>query len=553
MIAAGLLLAGGAWGQVLRQVTSVSQNLALEHFGGEARMIKVSAFDVDPDDAVDQRPYVGLNVSNGPISAGNVAMVTFTLSGATFDQAATPTNLDQRAAGCAGARTSPSVVEASVSSGGARGDASVTYRVEVTDTGNTGLADGQAMCFWVPDLSATLATVSAPGVNPPVRGVNVTASIDTSGGTAVGSPFPGRISGMTDIDSDDSGTVEGAEVGNATNLDRTLFMAVPALTARLVRGDTGYVNIADRTKIATGGTPDPSVSGRDRTMGLRVGTLSVMLSSVDIWKLDGSGTLSDTALDSSLSGQINLSVSGRFQSGDKVVVGSGPTALIGTPSGPMAEVSVPIGTAALEIVYVPGGVDVLKPGAFAVGGAYLFNDRRNNNAMIMASTGLIRYAGVEVEAYAYGVVRGGGMDESFARITCEATANCQVFADCTDQDGMGYFGGPVMVEAGKTVIVNSDMIAETLEGGWASGRGRCDLHSTGELSFQHMLRSGTTLVNSSAVVGRGLDERAAGMTDDAIEAVQKVVDNICASTPGIQDLDTTMDGDQMTPCRTVAQ
>ena len=90
---AGLLLAGVAWAQdpVLRQVTSAAQLLASEHFGGEPRVVSVSKMDLD--DATDgvQRPYVGLNVQGAGVSPGNVAEITFTLAGATFDQAATPT------------------------------------------------------------------------------------------------------------------------------------------------------------------------------------------------------------------------------------------------------------------------------------------------------------------------------------------------------------------------------------------------------------------------------------------------------------------------------
>ena len=89
-------------------------------------------------------------------------------------------------------------------------------------------------------------------------------------------------------------------------------------------------------------------------------------------------------------------------------------------------------------------------------------------------------------------------------MTCEASAKCVIFADCTDQAGMSYFGGPVEVGAGETGVVSSDMIAAAIGGGWDSGRGRCDMVSNGDLSVQHMVRSGHTLVNNSVVVNKAI-------------------------------------------------
>ena len=176
-------------------------------------------------------------------------------------------------------------------------------------------------------------------------------------------------------------------------------------------------------------------------MGLSVGTLSVGVSQMDIFELDGSGLLPKDRVDGSLSGQIDLTVGGRFQSGDRLVVGSGPTALSGDIEGMTASITVQTAViASMPIAYVPGGVDVLKPGMFMAGAAYLFNDRRNANAPIPSmSQGEIKYAGVEVEGYAYGVVKGGGMESSSLRVTCEHTMDCLVFGDCAGADGTEYF------------------------------------------------------------------------------------------------------------------
>lgn len=559
LAAAGLVLANVAWGQaVLRQVTSSDGAgnmimVASEYFGGEPRSVLLSKFDIDDTAANLQRPYVGLVLTGGPITTGNAAEITFTLAGAVFEQAATPSNLDRRSGTCGGDAGNNLTV--SVVSGGARGDESVTFRAEAT----AGIDNDTAICFWVPDLSVGLTTVSAPGVMPAVMGVQVTSSISTV--TTSGTTFPAAING-NNVDEDGMATPDNTTGMPGPITMRTILQAANAVTTSLGTGDTAYVSVADRTKIVQGGTRDPSVAGTGGTMGLRVGTLEVGLAAADtIWKLEG-GTFTGTAgtdphpgklqgtLDSTLSGQVELSVGGRFGSGDKVVVGSGPTALMATPSGGVAEVTVQLEVGSTNsIVYVPGGVDNLKPGTFAAGGMRLFNDRRNNNAALAPmSMGHIRYAGINVEGYAYGVVRSGGMESSVVRVTCEASATgtCVVFGDCRDQGGDDYFSDvPVPIAVGETAVWSSDDIATVLGGGWDSGRGSCDIHSNGELSVQHMVRTGSALINNSTVVGRGLDERDAA-TKSEIAAVQAVVDNICASvgtTADSNDVTMTITGE----------
>ena len=152
--------------------------------------------------------------------------------------------------------------------------------------------------------------------------------------------------------------------------------------------------------------------------------------------------------------------------------------------------------------------------------SYRLNERIAGTKALVVGAGSIgraiartlRAAGIEVEGYAYGVVKGGAMYEaSIIRATCEGSGDgCVVFADCTDQDGMNYFGGPVSIAAGATAKVDNDQLAAALGGGWDKGRGRCDIYSTAPLAVQHMIRTASGLINNSAVVGRGLDEQTDG-------------------------------------------
>ena len=524
-----LSLAGGAWAQVLRQSTSTPAVVALEYFGAAGgREIQSAGFDVDADPAdrtSTVRPYVALTVNNGPITTGNVAEITFTLTGATLSQSVSPANLDLRSS-CTDAATQ-SGLSVSVSGGGAQEDASVTFRTEVTAGG--GLADGQAICFWVPNLQATLANLAPPG-SPPSMGVAVTATIEQ--GVTNQNAFPGRISGPVggDVDAnDDEDALDGNEVGSSPNAPGRVFSAMPALLTMLEPGGEALVSLKDRTKISRG-VADPSVKESAKApMGLSVGALSIATAPAaasGIWQLNGTANVvgANGAIDASLGGQVMLSVGGPFQDGDKVVFGKAPSAREVMAEGMMASTALELKPGRTTIVYVPSGTNLLEPSTFVAMARYAFNSSDNNSALaIKPTSGEVKYDGIEVEGYAYGVVKGDGMDMSYGRATCEApSGECEMYVQCTGQDGTPYFGGPMKVGSGQTAVISSDDLAMALGGGWETGRGRCEIFSTAPLAFQHMVRSGHTLVNNSVVVGRGIDENV----DDGIQAV---VDRICAS------------------------
>ena len=533
LAAAGLALANVAWGQnpVLRQTASMPQVVAAEYFGsGDGREVLTSGFAT--------RPYVQLAVDVADIGAANVGNITFTLGGATFSQTVSTAHLDYRTGdNCGTGSPQNNLLVTGVTAGGAKSDSSVTFEARA----NTGLTNGSFICFWLPDIQATLTTVTqATATAPAVMGVNVTAKV--SQGATTTNPFPAAINGA-DVDHDMDAATDPIP-GPITS--KTILTVAPALMTSLGMGQVAQVSIKDRTKIASGGEKDPSVMDQSKApMGVLVGTLTIdaaaaamaaaeALTAATILKLDGKGSAAPGGvIDSSLGGQVVVSVGGPFQDGDKVVFGSGDDARQVEPAGGMATNTVELkGQTSMKIVYVPSGAGVLKPGVFAGMARYSFNNPDNNNAQpILPSKGEIRYAGLEVEGYAYGVVKGGGMDTSYGRATCRAASGaCSVFVDCTDEAGMGYFGGPVMIPAGATQVIDSDSLAEALGGGWESGRGRCDVWSTHQLDVQHMVRSGHTLVNNSAVVGRGLDESR----DADLMSIQEIVTDICNSV-GMND------------------
>ena len=228
-----------------------------------------------------------------------------------------------------------------------------------------------------------------------------------------------------------------------------------------------------------------------------------------------------TTLHSSLSGTLDITVGGRMQENDAVILGANQTQA-DSKAFRMGENGVATlglvleNIPSMDIIYVPGGVATLRPAVFKATAEVNFNDARNAGGPVRTATGAIAeaegrlsYQGVNPAAYAYGVVRSaanGGMERSFLRVTCADTpAGCSVFLDCNGQDGTGYFGQittdsePLANNA--TEVFTSDEIAAALPGGgWESGRGQCDLLSNGNLQVQHMIRSGGIQVNNSVVI-----------------------------------------------------
>ena len=80
-----------------------------------------------------------------------------------------------------------------------------------------------------------------------------------------------------------------------------------------------------------------------------------------------------------------------------------------------------------------------------------------------------------------------------------------MFASCRDQSGASHFGELGVVAAGGLEVYDSGEIGEALNGGWETGRGRCDLLSDGVLEVQNMLNQGSANVNNSLVTnGAGI-------------------------------------------------
>jgi hypothetical protein len=536
LFAAGLLLAGGAWGQQARldQMSSTNVKYASELFGTqEGREILTDA----------PGPYIALSPSDN-IGANNEAKITYTLNGATFSATAGSANLALRE-DCAAAGPGVDGMVVTLHSGGAKGDGSVTYSVRAVG-GADAIDPMELICFRVPNIQATLTNIAGPPPAAPLMGVSVSVAIEPTASAA--NPFPSMITGgvpagdppmTTKVAPDDMAILEVAE----------------AIDVQLGMGGTAEVAVAKRMEIAAGGMSDPSAtSPATAAMGLKVGAVTIGsaqasradelgLRSLDgktVYVIDGDTAAATpaTGFGPALGGKVMITVSGEFRAGDKVVYGTKAM----DPEGGKVEFSEPLAfiadADAKPIVYVPGGAEALTPGTFTATAMYDFNDANNNNAKKIApSSGTIKYQGVAGAGYAHGVVQSDGSEASYLRVRCaKAPApaeTCTVFADCTSQQAASYFGQLGEINAKATAVFDSNAIAEALGGGWDGGRGACELMSDGMIEVQHMVRTGHgLLINNSVVVGRAVGQTEA---DQALAALKETVDATCEYLAGMDD------------------
>ena len=539
LLLSGVLLASGAWGQdtVLRQ-SATMVSIASEYFGvPEGREV---GRDVSPGSGA---PTVTLtladdltdtNTSPTGVTAGNVARVTYTLTGATFSATVNSSALDGVDATASSNNNFEITTE--VVAGGARGDGSVTFEVTVDD-----LMDlGDALVFSVPQLQVIPAVLLAdPNTGAP-KNVGVGVGTELAVRKATGTPFSPSIQDMTDtgkLDAAGKNASDPVLVGSSQVYDTmgsALNFGWAGVSAASNVVSTALVEVTMRKQIRRLAAPATDPTGDNpatATPALLVGTLDITASAGAPKDLGGRDAAVDTTgtppeLGDKLSGTVDVKVSGPFRSGDAVYLGEKSL----TVSGGLATGSISIegllqaDAPGQKVIYVPGGVDDLKPSTFTASAALSFDDSENASPAAgpwphYASSGEIRYRGYTPQGYAYGVVKGGGTDGSFVRITCASPVGCKVFLDCADQSGMEYFGELDAIGGNATAVASSEMIASALGGGWSSGRGSCELVANAPLEVQHMVRAGHVLVNNSVVVNKAIKAHPAFPEHPAHETI----------------------------------
>ena len=369
----------------------------------------------------------------------------------------------------------------SLAEGGQEGDSEVTVRVSVAAGGS--FAQTEKITFTLPTLRVTPVVIDPVAMT---RGVTVDASIEVT--TSTGQSFPDMV---------------GFDANEVTDADPvTIYNIVPALYIGWAEAVAeGEVDLMDR-KVLTGGSEEMPAN-------LPLGTLTaVTMGNVTVRNLEEEDTDNDPPVElADLAGKLIITATGNFQTDDKVMLGEAELTRSeggGSFSGEIAitDASGP----GIAVTYQPGGVDDLLPATFNATAVVQYDDEENASGAVEGQgTATISYAGISLAAYAHGIVKAGGAATTYLRVACAGATDCSVFASCRDQSGGSHFGELGAVAAGGLEVYDSNEIGEALDGGWETGRGRCDLLSDGVLEVQNMLNQGSANVNNSLVTnGAGI-------------------------------------------------
>ena len=478
LLAVGAAFSCGAWGQTLEQSVEMERTIAAEFFGVPAGRTVAERKSNPPTKVV-------ISVSGADISAGNEADLTFSFTGATFVDRVSLS----RFAGSDGSNVSLSPVE-----GGQAGDSWVTVRAAVA---GGALAVGETIAFTVPDLQVAPVAIDDSGT----QGAAVDVSIEVVRRTS--SPFPDVV-GDSANPGEDAGPVRVYRLRSAVSVP----LRDTSMAAR-----TGLVELMDR-KVLTNRADKDNPTGI-LTIGL-IGLAILNNGVVRALREDDSGA-DDLVDKGDFPGKVVVTVTGNLQTDDRVILtltevqrGEAFTRNEdGSYSGEITLDDLESSDAggSHHIDYFPGGVDDLLPGTFHVTAAVRYDDELNASGPVegRSSSATVDYIGVNVAAYAHGIVKAGGVARTYLRVACVDTKACTLFARCSDQAGDSYVGSLGEVAAGSLEVYDSDEIGEALGGGWDTGRGRCDLLSDGVLEVQNMLNQGRATVNNSVVLSSGMD------------------------------------------------
>ena len=464
LLAVGAAFSSGAWGQHLLQSVENEKTIAAEFFGAPGgREVVERSTDNDPT-------VVEITVGPAPapaISGGNEANLTFSLAGATF---AGRVSLAQF--------SSDGDVSLSLAEGGQEGDSEVTVRVSVT--AGQSFDNGEKITFTLPALQVTPVVLDPTAMT---RGATVDASIEIT--TSTGESFPDMVG------------FDANEVADADPV--TIYDIVPALNIAW-GGDMaeGEVDLMDR-KVLTGGSEEMPAN-------LPLGTLTAAIANMAKGLDETSTTADDDVGLDDFAGKLVVTATGNFQTDDKVMLGEAELTRSEDGGSYSGEIAIADAESGVAVTYHPGGVDDLLPATFNATAAVRYDDELNASGPVEGQgTGKIEYAGISIAAYAHGIVKAGGAATTYLRVACASAMDCSVFASCRDQSGGSHFGELGVVASGGLEVYNSNEIGEALDGGWETGRGRCDLLSDGVLEVQNMLSQGSANVNNSLVTnGAGI-------------------------------------------------
>ncbi len=408
----------------------------------------------------------------GAVDAGETADFTITLDGAQFGAAVALTDMVFVA-------SATGDVTITKQSGGAAGDNTVTFRVQV----DSALAATDTITLNLVALKAasSLSDVTTPEV------VNATASIVQVSTSGVNT-FPTSVTIAADADK--------LVVDSADEVDLVVN-----------DGSDVEVDVDNRSDITTNAVAidHDADAGTADLDGILVGDVEVALNAAGV---QSDGTAFSVAAGEDGEGTLELSVSGTFNSGDIVfldlngddVVDAGETFTI---SGATATLSVDLddvdGAGALNVYYVANGTDTLVPTTYTLTASTAY---ANSTMLTETETGSATssYSGLTLDGYAMAIPGSASADIANVRVTNETSGDVSLFAQGYAQDGTDLgFKELTTLSANQTVVLNAGDF-EAAFGTW-TGRARFEFSRSGDISVQTMIRSGGILNNMTGEAG----------------------------------------------------
>ncbi len=427
--------------------------------------------------------------------------VTFTLTGATFGQAVSWTDIQTFGADL--------IKVGGSQQDGRRNDNSVGLKVKYTGSGAITVADESGNAdFMKTAITANYGVRLGIGSLNGYSGagaVNVDAEFRVTDGPdnnfpdeLVARKAVAAVPAVTD-DPTTTGTDEtAAAIPAVRGTSGMIASSKKAVTFMGANGDTGNIDLENRAKLAA---PQTQVA---------VGSISSM---DDAGPVEKDGTTS-FATGKGAEADIHITVTGMVRDTDTVYFdipsddGKGGMALNGkmdAKEGLTIEDGVATGTFRRNdgtVYFVPDGETAMTSGKLTAMFAVEYDATSVVDPKAVMGGGNLVYNGVEMQARAYAIPPLSHMDDGNVRLKCEATgdAMCTVFLDCNEQNGMARFGelGDT-IAAGATAHLTEEDIADVLGIDDWTGRLSCDVLSANSVSVQVLVRSGESLINNTYV------------------------------------------------------
>ncbi len=363
-------------------------------------------------------------------------------------------------------------ISVTILAGGAAGDSSVTFRIEVI----TDLAIGDTIAFLIPTVTGAsgLADVITPTV------VSVGSSVATFATGGVGT-FPTTI------------TQTGTVIASAAD-----EVAVVAGA-----GTDGTIDVDARADINGGATQidhDADAGAVTATRdGLSLGTVMV--------SLNGAGVESDGAVFSFATagaGTLEVTATGPFNAGDTVCVDLDAgldcdLAETCTIVGMSATCSIPLAALGGVIYYVANGTTELAPALYSASSSTAYTLTTNLTETVGSSANTT-FDGLFPDSWSMVVPKSTSADQANIRVTNETALPVSLFAQGWGQDGVNLGFIEITTIAPNSTVVMGAADFEALYGSW-SGRARFDFWASGNVSTQSFIRSGGVLNNMTGSSG----------------------------------------------------